>query len=134
VHQQAGAFLSGLGVSGGLEFGLGLGIDLQGDEECAYLFFSLFCFRFSLSVNFASFCFSFLLLSFFPFSAISPLLIHDFIRNFPFAPGRDRPDHSIRIVSVRATVTKAKTAARHRTHLSATAPLHSLRLGRNLIA
>lgn len=87
VSAQGGALLSDLGASGGLELGLGVGIDQQGDEECAYFFFSLFSFRFSLSVNFATFCFSFLFLSFFPFSAISPLLIHDFIGLFPFGHG-----------------------------------------------
>ena len=46
----------------------------------SYLPFSFFCFRFSLSVNFAFFCVSFLPLSFFPLSPIFYLLGHDVIR------------------------------------------------------
>ncbi len=46
----------------------------------SYLLFSFFCFRFSLSVNFAFFCVSFLPLSFFPLSPIFYLLSHDVIR------------------------------------------------------
>ena len=46
----------------------------------SYLLFSFFRFRFSLSVNFAFFCVSFLPLSFFPLSPIFHLLGHDVIR------------------------------------------------------
>lgn len=54
-----------------------------GSSACwppSYLLFSFFRFRFSLSVNFAFFCVSFLPLSFFPLSPIFYLLSHDVIR------------------------------------------------------